>query len=60
MQLDGRIAELYGDVDPAQCLLAVPGLGGFLVAAITGVIGDRSTQILSVGEKDVFLVENAV
>ena len=40
MQLDGRIAELYGEVDPGQCLLQVPGLGEFLAAAITGVIGD--------------------
>jgi transposase len=39
-QLDGRIAELYGEVDPAQCLLVVPGLGEFLAAAITAVIGD--------------------
>ena len=39
-QLDGRIAELYGEVDPSQCLLAVSGLGEFLAAAITGVIGD--------------------
>lgn len=39
-QLDGRIAELYGEVDPQQCLMQVPGLGEFLAAAITGVIGD--------------------
>lgn len=39
-QLDGRIAELYGEVDPQQCLLQQPGLGEFLAAAITGVIGD--------------------
>ena len=40
VQLDGRIAELYGEVDPAQSLLAVSGLGEFLAAAITGVVGD--------------------
>lgn len=39
-QLDGRIAELYGEVDPDQRLLRQPGLGEFLAAAITAVIGD--------------------
>ena len=39
-QLDGRIAELYGEVDPGQCLLQQAGLGEFLAAAITAIIGD--------------------
>lgn len=39
-QLDGRIAELYGEIDPTQSLLAVSGLGEFLAAAITALIGD--------------------
>lgn len=39
-QLDGRIAELYGEVDPEQRLLQQPGLGEFLAASITAVIGD--------------------
>jgi len=38
--LDSRIAELYGEIDPQQCLLRQPGLGEFLAAAITAVIGD--------------------
>lgn len=40
VQLDGRIAELYGEVDPGQRLLRQPGLGEFLAAAITAVVGD--------------------
>lgn len=40
--LDQRIAELYGDVDPEQRLLAIPGLGEFLAAAITAHVGDVS------------------
>jgi transposase len=39
-QLDGRISELYGEVDPQQSLLQVPGLGEFLAAGITALIGD--------------------
>jgi len=39
-RLDERIAELYGEVDPEQRLMQVPGLGEFLAAAITGVVGD--------------------
>jgi transposase len=39
-QLDGRIAELYGEVDPQQRLLKVPGLGEYLAAAITAAVGD--------------------
>jgi len=39
-QLDGRIAELYGEVDPEQRLLQMPGLGEYLAAAITAVVGD--------------------
>jgi transposase len=38
--LDARITELYGDVDPEQRLLAQPGLGPFLAAGVTAVIGD--------------------
>ena len=38
--LDARIAELYGDVDPEQRLLEQPGLGPFLAAGVTAVIGD--------------------
>lgn len=41
-RLDERIAELYGEVDPEQRLLVVPGLGEFLAAAITAHIGDVS------------------
>lgn len=41
-QLDDRIAELYGKVDPEQRLLSIPGLGEFLAAAITAHIGDVS------------------
>ncbi len=40
VQLDGRIAELYGEVGPQQRLLQQPGLGEFLAASITAVIGD--------------------
>ncbi len=39
-RLDARIAELYGQVDPGQRLLAVRGLGEFLAAALTAHIGD--------------------
>jgi transposase len=39
-RLDQRIAELYGQVDPEQRLLAIPGLGEFLAAAITAHVGD--------------------
>ncbi len=35
-----RIAELYGEVDPAHRLEHVPGLGYFLAAALTSAIGD--------------------
>ena len=35
-----RIEELYHEVDPAHRLESVPGLGGFLGAAITSAIGD--------------------
>jgi transposase len=38
-QLDERIAELYGEVDPEQRLMAIGGLGEFLAAAITACIG---------------------
>lgn len=35
-----RIAELHTEVDPAHRLEHVPGLGYFLAAALTSVIGD--------------------
>jgi transposase len=35
-----RIEELYSEVDPAHRLESVPGLGGFLGAALTSAIGD--------------------
>jgi transposase len=41
-RLDERIAELYGEVDPEQRLLVIPGLGEFLAAAITAHVGDVS------------------
>jgi transposase len=41
-QLDQRIAELYADVDPAQRLLTINGIGEFLGAAITAHIGDAN------------------
>jgi transposase len=41
-ELDERIAELYGEVDPEQRLLSIPGLGEFLGAAITAHVGDVS------------------
>lgn len=41
-RLDERIAELYGEVDPEQRLLSIPGLGEFLAAAITAHVGDVS------------------
>jgi transposase len=41
-RLDERIAELYGEVDPEQRLLVIPGLGEFLAAAITAHVGDIS------------------
>jgi len=40
VRLDQRIAELYGEVDPEHRLLAIPGLGEFLAAAITAHIGE--------------------
>jgi transposase len=39
-QLDRRIAELYGEVDPQERLMTIPGLGAFLAAALTAHIGD--------------------
>lgn len=39
-RLDQRIAELYADVDPAERLKTIPGLGPFLAAAVTAHIGD--------------------
>jgi len=41
-RLDQRIAELYGEVDPEQRLMRIPGLGEFLAAALTACIGDVS------------------
>ena len=41
-RLDGRIAELYSEVDPEQRLMQVAGLGEFLSAALTASIGDVS------------------
>jgi transposase len=38
--LTDRIEELYTEVDPAHRLESVPGLGGFLGAALTSAIGD--------------------
>jgi transposase len=35
-----RIEELYTGVDPAHRLESVPGLGGFLGAALTSAVGD--------------------
>src|SRR5262245_46309449 len=35
-----RIAELYGELDPATRLTSVPGLGEYLAAAITAYIGE--------------------
>jgi len=35
-----RIAELYGELDPATRLTSVPGLGDYLAAAITAFIGE--------------------
>jgi transposase len=42
VRLDARIAELYGEVDPAQRLLTIKGLGEFLAPAITAHIGDAN------------------
>jgi transposase len=39
-RLDGRIAELYAEVDPQHTLLQIPGAGEFLAAALTAAIGD--------------------
>jgi transposase len=39
-RLDARIAELYAEVDPAERLKAIPGLGTFLAAGVTAHIGD--------------------
>lgn len=39
-RLDERIAELYAEVDPAERLKVIPGLGTFLAAGITAHIGD--------------------
>jgi transposase len=39
-RLDERITELYAEVDAAERLKAIPGLGSFLAAAITAHIGD--------------------
>lgn len=39
-QLRERIAELYGEVDPATRLTTIPGLGEFLAAAITAFIAE--------------------
>jgi transposase len=39
-RLDARIAELYSEVDPEQRLTRVGGLGEFLSAALTAVVGD--------------------
>jgi transposase len=36
-----RIAEIYSEIDPAQRLLSVPGLGEFFAATITAFIGER-------------------
>jgi transposase len=41
-RLDARIAELYTEIDPAQRLKQIPGLGEFLAAALTAHIGDVS------------------
>jgi len=41
-RLRERIDELYTEVDPNRRLESVPGLGPFLAAAITSVIGDIS------------------
>jgi transposase len=35
-----RIAELYGELDPATRVTSVPGLGDYLAAAITAYIGE--------------------
>jgi len=39
-QLDQRIAELYTEIDPGHTLMAIPGVGEFLGAALTAAIGD--------------------
>jgi len=39
-KLTERIEELYSEVDPAHRLESVPGLGGFLGAALTSAVGD--------------------
>lgn len=39
-RLDQRIAELYTEVDPEHRLREIQGLGEFLSAAITAVVGD--------------------
>jgi transposase len=41
-RLDQRIAELYSEIDPEQCLKRIDGLGEFLAAAITAHVGDPS------------------
>jgi transposase len=38
-RLDERIAELYGHVDPQQTLTQIPGLGDFLAAGVTALVG---------------------
>jgi transposase len=39
-RLDERIAELYSEVDPQHRLLKIAGLGDFLAAGITAVVGN--------------------
>jgi len=40
LELRERIAELYGEVEPATRLTTMPGLGDFLAAAITAFIAE--------------------